>query len=236
MYAAAIIFYRVCLNLLLLVSPSRLFDTINNCSAYRDILHSWIQQPGISNNHSILELGCGPGLLSCHLAVQGNRVTGIDRSGSMINRALQNCGSNTGTAGTEVKFIQADATSTRLEPATFNSVIGASILNVVSAPDLIAEEARRLLVPGGQTSFLFPGPEMTPGRVAQYAIRQNYSPFAAAVLVTWAGKSRKLVPETVEQLLAAAGFAGIQNSRIMDGMISCVSGRKESAPEKGALT
>jgi 2-polyprenyl-3-methyl-5-hydroxy-6-metoxy-1,4-benzoquinol methylase len=44
----------------------------------------------LPKNSEILDLGCGPGIISCALAEKGFRVTGIDGSSEMIILALSN--------------------------------------------------------------------------------------------------------------------------------------------------
>lgn len=63
----------------------------------QDIWRDWqnmIHQLPIEDNQTILDLGCGPGLVSARLASLCKRVIGIDRNPSFLETARQYCQSN----------------------------------------------------------------------------------------------------------------------------------------------
>ncbi len=65
---------------------------------------------GLQPGDRILELGCGDGLLSCHLAAQGFEVTGVDISPGMIEEARRHAGAQ----GVAVNFEAADGDNFRV--------------------------------------------------------------------------------------------------------------------------
>jgi SAM-dependent methyltransferase len=67
---------------------------------------------------SVLELGCGDGSLSCHLARLGLRVTGLDLSGRMIEEARRRAESE----GVAVEFHVGDADAPEIE-GSFDAIV-----------------------------------------------------------------------------------------------------------------
>jgi 2-polyprenyl-3-methyl-5-hydroxy-6-metoxy-1,4-benzoquinol methylase len=222
MFLPLLMLYRGYLNLLLVISPVRLFATIVRADVYHNLLVEWANTFIPREKSSILEVGCGPGLLACHLAAQEHEVTGIDLSKSMILRAKQ----ISEAKGLAVNFSQADACQTGLPESTYDAVMGASIVNALNDRLPIMKEALRLLKPNGCVSFLFPTPEMTGKAVYRFATENNYSPFSTAVLITWATKAPKINPDTVRDLLGSAGFNGYRYHSVMNDMVAAVTAFK----------
>jgi SAM-dependent methyltransferase len=91
----------------------------------------------------LVDLACGPGLVSAALAEDGWRVTGVDASLELVRVAQERLD----------RVLHADATNTEL-PAGADVVVSTySHTDVVSWPDLVAE-AHRLLRPGGALVYV----------------------------------------------------------------------------------
>ena len=108
-------------------------------------------EPGAS---SILDLGCGTGAHALRLAARGYRVSGVDRSPAMLERARENARSLTG--GEEVGFVLGDLLTVDLGETfdvavMFFAVLGYQLENA----DVLAalRTARRHLRPGGLLVF-----------------------------------------------------------------------------------
>ncbi len=225
MFFPLLTLYRGYLNFLLATSPSILFSTIIKAQAYHDILVEWTNAFINGDRKSVLEVGCGPGHLACHLASQGHEVTGIDLSKSMIQRAKQ----TSAHRKLAVNFHQANAEETGLPSSSFDTVIGASIVNVVSNPLFITKEAWRLLKPDGSVSFLFPTKSMTTRDIYRFSLDNNYSAFSTAVFMTWAARAPKMQPQILANSLDLAGFSGHQYHSIVDGMVTAITAYKVAA-------
>ncbi len=96
---------------------------------------------------SILDIGCGGGLLTNCLAKAGHTVTGVDLSPSSLSIAKQY--DKTGS----VTYLQADATRIPLEGGCFDVVCAMDLLEHVENPSLVIQEASRLLKKGGLFFF-----------------------------------------------------------------------------------
>lgn len=64
----------------------------------------WVRALASGRGGPILELGCGTGRIAVPLAQDGHRVTGLDRSEAMLERAR----ARAAAAGTDVRFVAGD--------------------------------------------------------------------------------------------------------------------------------
>lgn len=103
---------------------------------------------------SVLDLGCGTGELAGAIAAAGPRATGCDISPEMLHRAVAADPSGT------VDWVQLDPCWRRLpfEPATFDAVVAASVLEYVDDPTAVLRECCRVLHPGGVLLCTVPDP------------------------------------------------------------------------------
>jgi phosphatidylethanolamine/phosphatidyl-N-methylethanolamine N-methyltransferase len=94
---------------------------------------------------NLLEIGVGNG---SHLKfLTKHRITGIDTSERMLNFARRN-------ANKETSLLVMDGTHTSFADASFNYIVLSHILSVVKEPNLLLEEAYRILKPGGKLFIL----------------------------------------------------------------------------------
>jgi SAM-dependent methyltransferase len=93
----------------------------------------------------ILDLACGPGIVSAAVAGAGARVMGLDATPAMVAAAETRCGS----AGlTRASFREGTAESLPFESASFGGAVTRLSLHHFSAPELAIAELRRVLQPG----------------------------------------------------------------------------------------
>lgn len=127
---------------LLLANAPALFARLYRFEWYGGTLRRWVDQLELPDGASILEIGCGLGKLTHDLAKRGYRVTGVDRSPSMIRRARRKVNSPEG-----VRFECADAFATRNALGPFQSA--AIDIWVARAPKLDCKAARQLFGAAG---------------------------------------------------------------------------------------
>lgn len=108
----------------------------------------------VSAGGRVLDLGCGSGELSHHLAAAGLRVTGCDISPNMLARAAASDPAAT------VEFIRLapDWRTLPFGAATFDAVVAASVLEYVGSPGAVLRECARVLRPGGGMLCTVPNP------------------------------------------------------------------------------
>jgi SAM-dependent methyltransferase len=93
----------------------------------------------------VLDLGCGTGELTRHLAASGLRATGCDISVNMLNQAA--AADSAGTA--EWVPLEPGWQALPFVSASFDAVIAASVLEYVDSPAAVLGECARVLRPGG---------------------------------------------------------------------------------------
>lgn len=96
---------------------------------------------------SVIDLGCGAGFLTNTLAQKGHTVTGVDISkGSLEQAALSDVTQS-------VTYLEADVTHVPLPSHSFDTVCAMDLLEHVTNPRAVVQEAARLLKPGGLFFF-----------------------------------------------------------------------------------
>ena len=98
-------------------------------STYGDRLLTLLRERGVAPGASVLDAGCGTGTLALRLAREGYRVTGVDLSPAMIDRAVAKDGSGS------VAWRRGDLTALDLG-ATFDAVVSvADVFNHLDTLD-----------------------------------------------------------------------------------------------------
>lgn len=103
--------------------------------------------PSLQTGHRLLDVGCGPGNITCDLAqrVAPGEVIGIDVSHDVIDQATSAIPSNV----INVRFEVADLYALPFADASFDVVHAHQVLQHVSDPVVALREMRRVLAPGG---------------------------------------------------------------------------------------
>lgn len=101
----------------------------------------------IGNRKTVLDIGCGAGILANALAKAGHRVCGIDLSESSLKVAKQRDPTK------KVAYQLANAYSLPYSDQMFDVVCAMDVLEHVEEPGLLISEASRVLKPGGLFFF-----------------------------------------------------------------------------------
>ncbi len=91
----------------------------------------------------VLDVGCGGGLLTNHLAKEGYEVSGIDLSKASLDVAEQSDPTNS------AKYLCANACELPFDDGSFDVVCAMDLLEHVEHPELVISEAARVLRPRG---------------------------------------------------------------------------------------
>ncbi|MBN2504767.1 MAG: methyltransferase domain-containing protein [Bacilli bacterium] len=97
----------------------------------------------------ILDIGCGTGNLSMKLAELGHRVTGIDLSEAMLERAKAKAKAEK----LEIDFRLMDACSTDFKDDTFDAVVSVTAIEFAKQPESMVKEALRVVKSKGKVIF-----------------------------------------------------------------------------------
>ncbi|MER6069217.1 class I SAM-dependent methyltransferase [Streptomyces sp. NPDC001817] len=109
-------------------------------AAWADRLRSWLpERPA-----DVLDLGCGTGSLSLLAAEQGHRVTGVDSSPAMVERARAKL------AGRDAVILRGQAATPPVGEQRFDVVLVRHVLWTLPEPARALRHWRDLLRPGGR--------------------------------------------------------------------------------------
>ncbi|ANZ19581.1 methyltransferase family protein [Streptomyces noursei ATCC 11455] len=109
-------------------------------AAWAARLRTWLPAaPG-----DVLDLGCGTGSLALLATEQGHRVTGVDRSPAMVDRA------RTKLAGRPATFVVGDAAQPPVGERRFDAVLVRHVLWALPDPSAALHHWAALLAPGGR--------------------------------------------------------------------------------------
>ncbi|WP_460063987.1 class I SAM-dependent methyltransferase [Streptomyces sp. YKOK-I1] len=109
-------------------------------AAWAERLLDWLPERA----GDVLDLGCGTGSLSLLAAEQGHRVTGVDLSAPMIERARAKL------AGRDAVFLLGDAAAPPVGEQRFDTVLVRHVLWALPDPARVLRHWRSLLRPGGR--------------------------------------------------------------------------------------
>jgi ubiquinone/menaquinone biosynthesis C-methylase UbiE len=149
-------------------------------------------------HQSILDVGCGTGLMSVKLAASGRRVCGVDISSEMVKRARRR-------GDSAIKFIQGDAENLPPEIGVFDAVVNLISFHHYPNPSRAVAEFRRVLRPGGRLILV------AFDRNSRYIkLAQKSNCWTKAV----AGQSWQKTSNEVIALVRAAGFSQVEVTRV----------------------
>jgi cyclopropane fatty-acyl-phospholipid synthase-like methyltransferase len=130
----------------------------------------------------VLDLGCGSGDLSLHLARSGLEVLGIDFVDAAIEQARQKLRARSPEMAAAVEFRVADALRPSLLRRSFGSVVDSGFYHLFAPEqcDRLADEIASVLVTGGRLylhefAVEFPVPN-TPRAVSEDEVRARFTP------------------------------------------------------------
>jgi demethylmenaquinone methyltransferase/2-methoxy-6-polyprenyl-1,4-benzoquinol methylase len=177
----------------------------------------------ISRGDSVLEIGCGTGAVTERLVARGARVTALDQSPEMLERARARLAD---APAESVVWMERTASEIDALPeAGFDTVVASLSLSEMSAPErrFVLGEARRRLRPGG---VLVVADEVRPHgwRRALHALLR-----APQALLGWllAGSLSRPIAG-LEDEIREAGFEPVREQRFLLGSLAVVVARAAS--------
>jgi SAM-dependent methyltransferase len=161
----------------------------------------------VVSGESVLDVGCGTGVVAVTAACAGARVSGLDLTPALLERARENAA----IAAVDIGFIEGDAEALPYPDAAFDVVLSQFGHMFAPRPDVAVAEMLRVLKPGGRIAFSTWPPELFTGRmfalVARYMPAPPTGATAAAAPPAWGDPNtvRERLGEAVEDLVFERG-------------------------------
>jgi SAM-dependent methyltransferase len=118
----------------------------------------------------VLDVGCGTGVVAVTAARLGARVTGLDLTPELLERARENAT----LAQVSIDFHEGDVEQLPFDDSEFDVVLSQYGHMFAPRPDVAIAEMLRVLRPGGTIAFSTWPPEMIVGRM--FALAAKYAP------------------------------------------------------------
>lgn len=131
--------------------------------AHADPLERMLRMAGVTADDTVLDLGCGPGIVACAFAQAAHHVTGLDLAPAMLERAKarqveRSLANMTWTCG--------DVTSLPFADNSFSIVVTRYTFHHFLAPAAVLAEMVRVCCPGGRVVVADVTPEA--GKLTAY--------------------------------------------------------------------
>ncbi|MEJ8475518.1 class I SAM-dependent methyltransferase [Roseibium algae] len=150
--------------------------------------HAWHElitdQLGPANGRATLDLACGTAVVSHLMYDLGFRVTGLDWSDAMLDKAR----AKSRTRGSNIRFLRGDAEATREPEASYDVIVMRHLVWTLVDPPAAIAHWLSLLKPGG-VILIVDGDFVTKTRIQR--------------LITWV--QRRILPKGAEPIAPATG-------------------------------
>lgn len=120
-----------------------------------------VKVAGIERGNQVLDVGCGTGVVALTAARLGAKVTGVDLTPKLLERAKENAS----IMSLEVTWIEGDAEALPLPDAAFDFVVSQFGHMFAPRPHVAVQEMLRVLKPGGTIVFSTWPPELMVGKM-----------------------------------------------------------------------
>lgn len=125
---------------------------------------------GIQPNQTVLDVGCGTGVVAVTAARKGAKVKGLDLSPVLLEKA----NSNARLANVKIDFVEGDVEALPYKDGEFDIVLSQFGHMFAPRPSVAISEMLRVLRPGGVIAFSTWPPELFTGRM--FALTGKYLP------------------------------------------------------------
>jgi SAM-dependent methyltransferase len=129
-----------------------------------------VKRAGVRAGQSVLDVACGTGVVSVTAARLGARVTSLDLTPELLERARE----NERIAGVAVQWNEGDVEKLPFADASFDVVLSQFGHIFAPQPEVAIGEMLRVLKPGGTIAFSTWPPDLFVGRM--FALSAKYMP------------------------------------------------------------
>jgi SAM-dependent methyltransferase len=125
---------------------------------------------GVRSGQRVLDVACGTGVVAITAALRGAKVSGLDLTPELLERARENAK----VGGVDIDWREGDAEQLPFADGEFDVVLSQFGHMFAPRPDVAIAEMLRVLKPGGTIAFSTWPPELYIGRV--FALVGSYLP------------------------------------------------------------
>jgi SAM-dependent methyltransferase len=129
-----------------------------------------VKHAKVREGQSVLDVGCGTGVVAVTAARLGAQATGLDLTPALLERARE----NSLLAGVTIDWHEGDAEQLPFDDAAFDVVLSQFGHMFAPRPEVAVAEMLRVLKPGGTIAFATWPPELFTGRM--FAVTARYAP------------------------------------------------------------
>ena len=126
-----------------------------------------VRHAGVGAGQRVLDVACGTGVVALTAARLGARVTGLDFTPELLERARE----NSRLAGVDIDWHEGDAEKLPFDAAAFDIVLSQYGHIFAPRPDIAVAGMLRVLKPGGTIAFSTWPPELFVGRMFMLVAR-----------------------------------------------------------------
>jgi ubiquinone/menaquinone biosynthesis C-methylase UbiE len=192
-----------------------------------------IARAAVKTGETVIDVGCGCGSTSFDLVKRvgaGGRVTGIDISEPMLNRARELT-----PGGAPVEFVLADATVYPFAPTSTDLLFSRFGVMFFAQPSVAFANMRKALRPGGRLAFAcWRTPRDNPWMMLGLQEAYKHVPKLPEVKPEDPGPFAFASEERVHKILGEAGFSNIAMERV-DLSLDIATGRGLEAAIESVL-
>jgi SAM-dependent methyltransferase len=149
-------------------APAAIFNTIAAAKL--------VKFAQVSAGQRVLDVACGTGIVAVSAARRGAKVSGLDLSPALLERAHNNAD----IAGVDIDFVEGDAEALPYPDATFDVVVSQFGHIFAPRPAVAVKEMLRVLKTGGRLAFSTWPPELFGGSQFAFIARHLPPPPATA--------------------------------------------------------
>lgn len=131
---------------------------------------------GVKAGDKVLDVACGTGVVALAAAERGAKVSGLDLTPALIERARKNAA----IAGSDIDFVEGDAEALPYPDGSFDLVLSQFGHMFAPRPQIAVGEMLRVLKRGGRIAFSTWPPEHFTGRMFALIARHAPPPPASA--------------------------------------------------------
>ena len=140
-----------------------------------------VRHAGVGGGAQVLDVGCGTGVAAITAARRGARVSGLDLTPQLLNRARENAA----TAVVDIDWREGDVEQLPFEDEQFDVVLSQFGHIFAPRPEVATAEMLRVLKPRGTIAFSTWPPELLVGRTMMLSGRYMPLPPGIASPVLW---------------------------------------------------